>query len=275
MKALVAVCAVLLLCAPTPGRAWGWLAPAEAPEPEAEAPTAVLDDAGTAKAQDGACLAAIFAAERRYGIPDNLLLALGLQEAGWNSPQGLTIWPWSVNAAGEGRRFQSRAEALAFVRTRQAEGVESIDIGCLQVNLRWHPDAFATTLEGFDPARNVDYAARFLLGLYAETGDWWQAAGRYHSRNAGPQAVYLGALRRNHQVATARVAHFAVLAEAAGALELPATAFAALPSRTPTPYRSEGAIWGAALSGDEGGRRTLYSALDLEPILPVFLPPEG
>lgn len=258
-----------------PAAAWSWLQSAEPAAPDLEAypeATPPQRQAG----HDGQCLQAILMAEARYDIPDHLLLALGLQEAGYKSPQGLTIWPWSVNAAGEGRRFSNRQQAEAFVRQKQAQGIDIIDVGCLQINLRWHPEAFATISQGFDPSANVDYAARFLRTLYDESGDWWVAAGRYHSRSPGPQQTYLTSLARNHRVAQAQIAHFMALAQDAGLPWDETTPhFAqAAPRRSPTPYRTEGAIWGADLSGQEGSRRSLYSALDLEPVLPAFLDPE-
>lgn len=282
-----------------PAAAWGWLqapvTPQDNPEQsELDEASAYADEvpslASPIDAGSGVCIAAILAAEARYGIPDNLLLALGLQEAGYSGPQGLTVWPWSVNAAGEGRRFANRHQAEAFVIQKQAQGVASIDVGCLQINLRWHPDAFATLSQGFEPVRNVGYAARYLLELYQESGDWWVAAGRYHSRSEGPQATYLASLTRNLGVAQARLPQFAALAETvefgiggfgdgAGPHGLPVASGgylrAAAPRREPTPYRSEGAIWGAAIAGAEGDRRSLYSALDLEPILPNFQEPES
>ncbi|MGN0934412.1 lytic transglycosylase domain-containing protein [Falsigemmobacter intermedius] len=219
----------------------------------------------------GLCLAAILEAEQTYQIPNNLLLALGLQEAGYKAPGGLTVWPWSVNAAGEGRRFETREAAMAFVRQRQDEGVRSIDVGCLQINLRWHPEAFLSLAEGFDPVVNVSYAARFLRSLYDEAGDWQLAAGRYHSHSPAPQQVYLTSLARNQAVAGARLAEFRARAFAAVG-EMPQTS---PPGRAPASWHTEGAIWGAEIAGEEGSRRTLYSALDLEPVLPVFLPPES
>lgn len=263
MKILPAA-ALVLLTLSAPAFGWGWLS---APPEEAESqPAPLAFDGG----EDGACIAAILAAGERYDIPGHLLLALGLQEAGWQGPRGLTIWPWTVNAGGDGRRFTTRAEAETFVRRKQAEGVTLIDVGCLQINLRWHPDAFATLSQGFDPTANIDYAARFLRSLYEESGDWWQAAGRYHSRSEGPQATYLAGLARNQKVVTARLDHLLTLAGGgfAGGYDAPPLAPAA-PN-----YRTEGAIWGAELSGDEGALRTLYSAEDLQPVLPDFMSPE-
>lgn len=271
----------LSLAVASPAAAWGWLQTPEAfdPAPAQTAPDFAPIEAAPTSSADGICIAAILAAEARFDIPDHLLLALGLQEAGYKGPHGLTIWPWSVNAAGEGRRFNSRTQAEAFVRQKQAMGVELIDVGCLQINLRWHPEAFDTLTQGFDPTRNVAYAARFLRELYEESGDWWVAAGNYHSRSPGPQQTYLTSLKRNLQVAQARFGQFAAMAEG---IPLPETEFGdfafdtapATRHREPTPYRTEGAIWGAEIAGDEGARRSLYSALDLEPVLPTFLDPE-
>ena len=53
-----------------------------------------------------------------------------------------------------------------------------------QVNLMYHPDAFTSLEDAFDPASNARYAARFLQQLYARTGTWPAAASGYHSLNA-------------------------------------------------------------------------------------------
>ena len=117
-----------------------------------------------------ACIDAILAAERRHDIPGNLLVAIGYQEAGAPVSGAMTVWPWTINVAGEGARFATRAAAIRAVRKARSQGVSSIDVGCLQVNLKWHPDAFPTLEAAFDPMRNAAYAARFLTRLRDETG---------------------------------------------------------------------------------------------------------
>jgi hypothetical protein len=52
----------------------------------------------------------------------------------------------------------------------------------MQVNLMYHPAAFETLDAAFEPDTNADYAARFLVSLHAQTGDWQKAAGLYHSQ---------------------------------------------------------------------------------------------
>jgi len=69
--------------------------------------------------------------------------------------------------------------AIATVRALQASGVRSIDVGCMQVNLMYHPSAFASLDEAFDPGANAQYAARFLNALYRASGSWVQATAAY------------------------------------------------------------------------------------------------
>jgi len=140
------------------------------------------------------CRQAIAAAERRYGIPDHLLAAIARVESG-RRDQGTGLWhpwPWTIDAEGEGQFFATEAEAIAAVRTLQARGIRSIDVGCMQVNLVHHPDAFASLEQAFDPASNVDYAARFLTTLYQQTHSWTQAAAFYHSTTPELAAEYQG-----------------------------------------------------------------------------------
>ncbi len=127
------------------------------------------------------CAAAAAAAEQRFGIPNGLLLAIGHVETGRSGPGGAAPWPWSINAAGQDQILASLPEAVAAVRARQAGGVASIDVGCFQVNLMYHPAAFASMEEAFDPVANATYAAAFLASLHTRTGGWQAAVAAYHS----------------------------------------------------------------------------------------------
>lgn len=128
------------------------------------------------------CLHHIAKAEKASRIPKGLLAAIGLTESGRTLKGGKrAVWPWTVNAAGEGHFFQSKDDAIAFVEEKRADGVESIDVGCMQINLKHHPDAFASLDDAFDPATNTAYAAEFLTSLHGELRGWMPAARRYHS----------------------------------------------------------------------------------------------
>ena len=63
----------------------------------------------------------------------------------------------------------------------RAKGVRSIDVGCMQISLLHHPDAFASLDQAFDPARTPPYGARFLSELHAKSQRMARAVEMYHS----------------------------------------------------------------------------------------------
>lgn len=139
-----------------------------------------------------ACSAAVSIAQADRGLPDGLLSAIGRTESGRSDPATGTVapWPWTVNANGVGQFFRAKQEAVAAVLRLQDRGVASIDVGCMQINLRSHPGAFASLDDAFDPQQNADYAARFLVLLYARSGTWMGAAMAYHSQTPELAAPY-------------------------------------------------------------------------------------
>lgn len=142
-------------------------------------------------ARAGVCEDAGRAASQAAGLPDGLLAAIGQVETGRRDSSGaLSAWPWSVNANGASHYFASAQDAVAHVQALRSAGVTSIDTGCFQMNLLYHPDAFASLDDAFDPASNAAAAAAFLARLHAETGSWAEAAARYHSANPGRGQAY-------------------------------------------------------------------------------------
>lgn len=139
-----------------------------------------------------ACEAAGIAAEQAMRLPSGVLLAIGRVESGRRDPgSGRVIaWPWTIDAAGSGQSFANAAAALAATRALLAKGVVSIDVGCFQINLAAHPDAFETLQAAFDPATNGRAAARLLAALEAQTGDWAAAIAAYHSATPERGARY-------------------------------------------------------------------------------------
>lgn len=132
----------------------------------------------------GLCQAATASAERSTGVPDQLLGAISRVETGRADPQTNLVraWPWTINAQGIGHVYASKAEAVAAARDFQSAGIRSIDVGCMQINLMFHPDGFGSLEQALDPATNADYAARFLTDLFHQTGSWPHAAAAYHSQ---------------------------------------------------------------------------------------------
>lgn len=121
-------------------------------------------------------------AAQEYGVPLDILGALTLTETGRRVDGAVRPWAWSANSEGEGTWFDDPQSAVAFAEDRVAQGRTNLDIGCFQLNYRWHSQGFSSVAQMFDPLENARYAARFVSQLYAESGDWRKAAGMFHSR---------------------------------------------------------------------------------------------
>lgn len=130
--------------------------------------------------------------EKELGIPDGLLTAISLVESGrWDHTRKASFaWPYTVMAEGRGRFLPNKAAAIAEVVALRARGVRNIDVGCMQINLQAHPNAFPDLNTAFDSRANVGYAARFLINLFDETGSWAKAGTHYHSRTPVKAAAY-------------------------------------------------------------------------------------
>ncbi len=146
--------------------------------------------------------------EQQNNIPTHLLAAIATTESGrYHEGLGMSVpWPWTINVEGKGYYFDSKAEAIAQTRNLMAQGRESIDVGCMQVNLKHHPKAFASLEQAFDPVTNVAYAAKFLRENYASDRDWIKATAAYHSRTAVHGQRYLVDIERNWNRIVAKVA---------------------------------------------------------------------
>lgn len=129
------------------------------------------------------CRSAAHTFEQSARLPPGLLLAIGQVESGRADPTTGVInpWPWTTNQAGESHYFASASDAIVWTAAQQASGGRSIDVGCFQVNLHYHPDAFASLIEAFDPAANARYAADLLNRLHEQGGTWPAAIALYHS----------------------------------------------------------------------------------------------
>lgn len=128
------------------------------------------------------CHDAAHAAARETGVPVEVLMAVSLTETGRKQGGSFVPWPWTLNIAGDGHWFDTRDSATRRAVQTLQSGQQSFDVGCFQINYRWHGKAFASLEAMMDPRTNALYAARYLTELYQESGDWTVAAGHYHSR---------------------------------------------------------------------------------------------
>lgn len=127
------------------------------------------------------CAPHITEVEYSHGIPPKLLRAISLVESGRTKGGQKVSWPWTVNVEGKGHYYNSKQEAINAVKAFQAQGINSIDVGCMQISLKHHKGAFNSVEEALDPAKNVAYAARYLSTLKSDAPSWFKAVGNYHS----------------------------------------------------------------------------------------------
>jgi hypothetical protein len=101
----------------------------------------------------------------------------------------------------------SKEEALRKVRELRAAGRSNIDVGCMQVNLGYHGEAFDSLDEALEPATNVAYGARFLKRLRVQTRSWARATARYHSSDPDRGQAYRDKVYRLwHELRHGRIA---------------------------------------------------------------------
>jgi soluble lytic murein transglycosylase-like protein len=142
---------------------------------------ALLLAASTSNAAEnaGVCEREITAAAARYGIPEGILYSVGLTETGRRG----SLQPWALNVDGKAIFASSAKNAEQIFGAMRANGARLIDLGCMQINQRYHGENFSSVSAMIDPRENVDYAAKFLAKLHAKHVTWTMAVARYH---AGP-----------------------------------------------------------------------------------------
>ena len=126
-------------------------------------------------------------AAQRAGIPSTVLYAVALQESGIRRNGRLVPWPWSLNVAGQSRRFATRADACAGLQqAMRATPHTRIDAGLGQINLGYHKHRFTGACDLLDPYRNLAVAAEILKEQHtpARTGCWRSAATTARRRRA-------------------------------------------------------------------------------------------
>jgi hypothetical protein len=141
-------------------------------------------------AQVLACETFIRRFEKQHNIPEKLLSAIALIESGRRFDGERVAWPWTINANGVPYVFETKKEAIAKVKELQSKGIRSIDVGCMQINLLYHPNAFSSIEAAFDPETNIAYAADFLKQKMVAQGTWQHAVAHYHSATQSLNVPY-------------------------------------------------------------------------------------
>ena len=97
---------------------------------------------------------------KQFNIPDKLLTSISLVESGINKNNRFISWPWTLNVAGKSKFFDNKNDALDFLKKNYKN--KNIDVGCMQISLKYHFKEFDSLENILDPDQNVRYAARIL-----------------------------------------------------------------------------------------------------------------
>jgi len=98
----------------------------------------------------------------QYDIAPALFYAVALAESGRSTAPGPVrrLWPWTLNVAGRGRYFATRADAARVLNAVLGMGRRSVDIGLM--NWRYHHEKLIYPVLALDPHLNMAVAAGVL-----------------------------------------------------------------------------------------------------------------
>ena len=130
---------------------------------------------------------------KQFNIPDKLLTSISLVESGIKKNNNFVSWPWTLNVAGKSMFFDNKNDALSFLKKNYKN--KNIDVGCMQISLKYHINEFDSLENVLDPDKNVKYAAKFLRKLFLKHKRWNEAISRYHSSVPKRKTQYLNRVK--------------------------------------------------------------------------------
>ena len=129
--------------------------------------------------------------EKKLKLPQKLLTSISLVETGRVTKNKHYTWPWSANVEGQSYYFNNKESMIKFLKIKIQNKITNFDVGCMQINYKYHIKK-ESNLELFvDPNYNVNWAGIFLKELYKKHKSWNKAISRYHSSNKLRMKSYL------------------------------------------------------------------------------------
>ncbi len=121
---------------------------------------------------------------KQNNIPPVVLFALALVESGRTLPNKVfRPWPWTLTINAKPYFFSNREDADAKLQEVLAgEKPNQLGVGLMQVEWRFHKQRFSNSSMALDPYQNLKVGAQIFSEYWKETGNLWDAIGRYHSK---------------------------------------------------------------------------------------------
>ncbi len=131
------------------------------------------------QAHSNQCLKAIDLMADKTIVPLNLLLQVAKVESGFGLHK--MPWPWAIQVQDKSYYFKNQIAANLYIKQLLSLGIENFDVGCFQINWRWHKDKVRCPQELLNPIKNTLIAAQFLKDLKTQHHSWLKAVSYYHS----------------------------------------------------------------------------------------------
>jgi len=116
---------------------------------------------------------------------------IAIQESGASWTDGsFRPWPWTLNVNSSNntditpgpRRYATRKSAEKALDFFIKKGITNVDVGLMQINLKWHGEKVDNKLSLLDPQTNLLVAAQILRDV-KDPNSKFQTVARYHSFN--------------------------------------------------------------------------------------------
>jgi hypothetical protein len=129
-------------------------------------------------------------AEQR-GLDPYILYAVALVESAKVSKRVAKPWPWALNRQGRPFIPSSLTEAKDILGGSLAKGIRSIDVGLMQVNVRWQGHRVRQPEDLLDPETNLKVGADVLAeAIGSAPGNLVLGIGRYHAGFRDAERAY-------------------------------------------------------------------------------------
>lgn len=110
-----------------------------------------------------------------------ILYAVALVESAKAEHKMAAPWPWALNKNGSAIMPSTQHEARRILQKALIAG-DQIDVGLMQVNIRWNGYRVAQPVDLLDPTINIKIGADILSdAIQAEPHDLTLGIGRYHA----------------------------------------------------------------------------------------------
>jgi len=121
------------------------------------------------------------------GLDKELIRSIAFEESRRYDPMTGEVrpWPWTLRAEGKALFFETRREAERELRRLRYSGLRNIDVGAMQVNVRWNGDLARTPEDLLDPGVNLWAATQVIRECQSRVGPLVQdVISCYHSGHA-------------------------------------------------------------------------------------------